>query len=80
VLDAYCRILILAKQLGPIQYLSEQKTQELIDLKAKWGFTDPRLEPGFSGDIRDNATFRHTWKTSGCECRAFAPPGEMDGK
>jgi L-fuculose-phosphate aldolase len=79
VLDAYCRILILARQLGPIQYLSEQKTQELIDLKAKWGFTDPRLESGFSGDIRENATFRHTWKTSGCEARAFAPPSEMNG-
>ena len=47
VLDAYCRILILARQLGPIQYLSPQKTQELIDLKAKWGFTDPRLADGF---------------------------------
>ena len=76
VLDAYCRILILARQLGPISYLSAEKTQELIDLKAKWGFTDPRLAEGFSGDVRDNATFRHTWEESGVEPRAFAPPGE----
>jgi len=74
VLDAYCRILILARQLGPIQYLSPQKTQELLDLKAKWGFTDPRLAEGFSGDIRGNATFRHTWSECGVHPRAFAEP------
>src|SRR5436190_1490007 len=74
VLDAYCRILILARQLGPIQYLSPQHTQELLDLKAKWGFTDPRLEQGFGGDIRCNATFRHTWSTCGVEPRAFSEP------
>jgi L-fuculose-phosphate aldolase len=75
VLDAYCRILILARQLGPIQYLSAEKTQELLDLKAKWGFTDQRLAEGFSGDIRDNATFRHTWDECNAAPRAFAPPG-----
>ncbi|HEY3393479.1 MAG TPA: class II aldolase/adducin family protein [Lacipirellulaceae bacterium] len=74
ILDAYCRILILARQLGPIHYLSPEKTQELIDLKKKWGFTDPRSDAGFRGDIRDNATFRHTWKASGVEARAFPPP------
>jgi L-fuculose-phosphate aldolase len=74
VLDSYCRILILARQLGPIHYLSKQKTQELIDLKNQWGFTDPRLAPDFKGDIRDNATFRHTWETSGVAHRAIDPP------
>jgi L-fuculose-phosphate aldolase len=74
VLDAYCRILILARQLGPIQYLSTQHTQELIDLKAKWGFTDPRLAEDFKGDIRRNATFRHTWSNCGVAPRAFAEP------
>jgi L-fuculose-phosphate aldolase len=74
ILDAYCRILILARQLGPIHYLSREKTQELIDLKQQWGFTDPRLEPGFDGDIRNNATFRHTWPESGVALRAFPEP------
>ena len=74
VLDAYCRILILSQQLGPLQYLSTQKTQELIDLKARWGFTDPRLAEGFKGDIRRNATFRHTWSNCGVAPRAFAEP------
>jgi L-fuculose-phosphate aldolase len=76
ILDSYCRILILARQLGPIHYLSRGKTQELIDLKKQWGFTDPRSDPSFRGDIRDNATFRHTWQASGVEPRAFPPPAE----
>src|SRR5688572_5132013 len=76
ILDSYCRILILARQLGPIHYLSQEKTQELIDLKKKWGFTDPRCEPNFRGDIRDNATFRHTWKQCDVEARTFPPPTE----
>jgi L-fuculose-phosphate aldolase len=78
VLDSYCRILILARQLGPIQYLSTQKTQELLDLKKGWGFTDPRLAPDFKGDIRDNATFRHTWKDSGVDHRAIDPPNDSN--
>lgn len=74
VLDAYCRILLLARQIGPIRYLSEEKTRELIELKQKWGFTDPRLAEDFSGDIRDNATFRHTWEASGVKPRIFESP------
>ena len=38
------------------------------------GFTDPRLAEGFKGDIRRNATFRHTWSHCGVEPRAFAEP------
>jgi L-fuculose-phosphate aldolase len=79
VLDSYCRILILARQLGPIQYLSKQKTQELLDLKKGWGFTDPRLASDFKGDIRDNATFRHTWAASNIAHRAIDPPDSSDG-
>ena len=44
IIDAYCKILILAKQLGPINYFSEEKTRELLALKKRLGYTDPRLE------------------------------------
>jgi hypothetical protein len=45
-----------------------------------WGFTDPRLAEGFAGDIRDNATFRHTWEHCNAAPRAFDPPsGEIGG-
>jgi L-fuculose-phosphate aldolase len=76
ILDTYCRILILARQLGPLNYLSPQHTQELLDLKAKAGVKDPRLDPEFTGDIRGNATFQHTWAASGIEPRAFPQPGD----
>jgi len=76
ILDAYCRILILARQLGPIQYLTREQTQELIELKKQWGFTDPRHDPKFKGDIRDNATFRHTWQECGVAPRAFPSPND----
>jgi L-fuculose-phosphate aldolase len=77
ILDAYCRILILSRQLGPIQYLSRQQIQELIDLKKQWGFADPRHAADFQGDIRDNATFRDTWSASGVAPRAFPPPDDL---
>ena len=44
IIDAYCRILILAKQLGPVNYYSDEKAAELIKLKPSLGIPDPRLE------------------------------------
>ena len=43
ILDAYCRILMLSKQIGGVDYLNEQKSRELLDLKKKLGFDDPRF-------------------------------------
>src|SRR5262249_9201930 len=43
IIDAYCRILILAKQLGRVNTFSEQKTRELLELKKTLGYDDPRL-------------------------------------
>jgi L-fuculose-phosphate aldolase len=76
ILDSYCRILILARQLGPIHYLSPQKTQEILELKRKASIADPRLAAEFNGDLRNNATFRHTWPASGVEPRTFSEPSD----
>jgi L-fuculose-phosphate aldolase len=77
ILDSYCRVLILARQLGPINYLSSEHTRELINLKQNAGFADPRGADDFQGDIRRNATFRHTWSECGVAPRAFPePPAE----
>jgi L-fuculose-phosphate aldolase len=43
IIDAYCRILILARQLGRINYFSEQQTRELLDLKKRLGYDDVRF-------------------------------------
>ena len=43
IIDAYCRILILAKQLGRVNYFSEQHTAELMEFKKRIGYDDPRV-------------------------------------
>lgn len=55
ILDAYCRILILAKQVGNIEFLPIDKLRELLELKQKWGIDDPRMRKEYANrDIRAN--------------------------
>ena len=80
ILDAYCRILMLAKGLGRITYFTEPEAKGLLDLKEKWGFQDPRAEMK-NCDICANDVFRESWKETGVEPQAFQPPsfrGESD--
>jgi L-fuculose-phosphate aldolase len=44
IVDAYSRILILAKQVGSIRPLDGGEMKELLDLKAKFGMHDPRYK------------------------------------
>ena len=75
ILDAYCRILMLARSLGNVHYLSNDKTQELLDLKQKWGFSDPRNTSEYENcDVCANDIFRDSWAAAGAEQRAFQPP------
>ena len=73
ILDAYCRMLMLARGLGSINYFTEPEARALLELKEKWGFKDPRLEMK-NCDICANDTFRESWKASGVAPRAFQPP------
>src|SRR5437868_735763 len=78
ILDAYCRILMLARDLGKVNYFTEEKTRELLDLKQQWGFTDPRLTPEMQNcDICANDVFRESWQDAGIERRAFDAPPPM---
>src|SRR3954470_9678242 len=43
IIDAYCRILILSKLLGRVNYFDEQKTKELLALKKRLGYDDVRF-------------------------------------
>jgi L-fuculose-phosphate aldolase len=75
ILDAYCRILMLARDLGRINYFTESETRELLEMKQQWGFQDPRLNPEMKQcDLRGNDMFRNSWKATGVERRAFEPP------
>jgi L-fuculose-phosphate aldolase len=78
ILDAYCRILLLAKDLGKINYFTEGETRELLDLKQKLGFKDARFNPEMQNcDICANDIFRDSWTKTGVERRAFEPPPAM---
>lgn len=70
ILDAYCRILILSKQLGGVTYLGEQKSRELIDLKKKLGFDDPRFH-NEDCDLCGNSAFREGYKEDKPQQKAF---------
>ncbi len=75
VLDAYCRILLLSKQLGGARYVGEEKERELLALKKDWGYDDPRNTPEYKNcDVCANDIFRDSWKEAGVERRAFEPP------
>jgi L-fuculose-phosphate aldolase len=59
IIDAYCRILILARQIGRVNYYTDEKAAELLRLKPKLGIGDPRLERGLENcDLCGNSLFR----------------------
>jgi L-fuculose-phosphate aldolase len=73
ILDAYCRILMLAKGLGRVNYFTEPEAEALLNLKQKWGFKDPRFEAA-NCELCANDTFRESWKETGVAPKAFQPP------
>lgn len=78
ILDAYCRILLLSKQLGRVHYFSEEKERELLKLKDDWGWSDPRNTKEYENcDICANDVFRESWQQSGVERKAFDSPPSM---
>ena len=79
ILDAYCRILMLARGLGRINYFTEPEAQALLQLKKQWGFKDPRHEME-DCDLCANDVFRDSWKETGVRQEAFQPPRFRNGK
>jgi len=81
ILDAYCRILILAKEIGGITYLNEQKSRELLDLKKRLGFDDPRFHLE-DCDLCGNSAFREGYKDANAPIpvtSAFEAPPSYPG-
>ncbi|HKI16464.1 MAG TPA: class II aldolase/adducin family protein, partial [Isosphaeraceae bacterium] len=75
IIDAYCRILLLAKQLGRVHYYTDQKAAELIQLKPKLGIPDPRLERGLENcDLCGNSLFRKGYGEPSPEPKVFVHP------
>ena len=78
ILDAYCRILLLAKQLGDIQYLNERESRELLDLKKKLGFDDPRFHVE-DCDLCGNTAFREGYGGATPQQKALNPAPHYPG-
>jgi L-fuculose-phosphate aldolase len=75
IIDAYCRILLLAKQLGRVNYYSDEKAAELLRLKPRLGIPDPRLELGLENcDLCGNSLFREGYGEFSPEPRVFIHP------
>jgi L-fuculose-phosphate aldolase len=75
IIDAYCRILMLAKQLGTVNYYPEDKAAELIKIKPGLGIFDPRLARGLENcDLCGNSLFREGYSDFVPEPKAFIPP------
>ena len=89
IIDAYCNILILAKQLGRINFFSAGQTQELLEFKKKLGYDDPRLrmencdtcgnsvfDRGYSDFVPQAVAFA---KEEGKACCGSCPPAQVTG-
>src|SRR5271157_2357981 len=75
IIDAYCRILLLAKQLGKVNYYNDDKAAELIKLKPNLGIPDPRLNRGLENcDLCGNSLFRQGYGDFSPEPRVFIHP------
>jgi L-fuculose-phosphate aldolase len=73
ILDAYCRILLLARQLGPINYLGERHVAELLEFKRRLGIDDPRLHMQ-DCDLCGNSIFRTGYDSFVPRPTAFPAP------
>ncbi|MCC6581183.1 MAG: class II aldolase/adducin family protein [Phycisphaeraceae bacterium] len=89
ILDAYCRILLLSKQVGHINELSPSQMTELLQVKQKFGMKDPRLACASTGCVTEDnqpflATFDDRPATASCDCdggpvtAASVPSGNLD--
>lgn len=81
IIDAYCRILILSKQLGNVNYFTQGQTKELLDLKKRLGYDDQRFYRGDNCDLCGNNAFGRGYAEEApvaCSCKAeprAAAPG-----
>jgi len=75
ILDAYCRMLLLAKEAGKVERISVPKVEELLDLKEQFGVgVDPRRLP--NADLCVNTEFGRGFNSGACGCPTPAIPAE----
>lgn len=77
ILDAYCRTLLLTRQLGHANTLTADQMAGLLEVKAKFGMPDPRLACAKDGCVgQDNqpffAAFEDQPASAACRCNDTA--------
>jgi len=78
IIDAYCRILILTKQIGHVEYYSDAKAAELIKIKPGLGIRDVRLEKGLENcDLCANSLFQKGYSEFSPEPHGFLHPRQV---
>ena len=78
LLDAYCRILLISRDLGKVEYFNKSEAEDLLTLKQQWNFKDPRADLA-NCELCANDVFRDSWKETGVDHRAFQPPAFRRG-
>ena len=73
LLDAYCRILLISRDLGRVDYFNKSEAEDLLQLKQQWNIDDPRIDMK-NCELCANDVFRDSWKSTGVGHRAFSPP------
>jgi L-fuculose-phosphate aldolase len=73
IIDAYCRILMLCKQLGKANVLDQKQMTELLEVKQQFGLPDERLSCAAQGCVGTSnrdflATFEPTPASATCNC------------
>ncbi len=74
IIDAYCKILMIAKSLGRVNYFTDQQTRELLDLKKRLGYDDVRFRDA-SCAMCGESNFNSRYDGEVPEPRAFPLPG-----
>jgi L-fuculose-phosphate aldolase len=77
IIDAYCKILILAQQLGKVNTFTTQQTKELLDLKKRLGYDDIRFHRGDNCDLCGNNTFDRGYQEEAPQAVAAQRKEEM---
>jgi len=77
-LDAYCKILLLARNLGEVRYFTQEEARNLLEWKRKRGLKDLRMDL-MDCELCTNAIVRDSWQETGVEQRAFSPPTVPSG-
>ncbi|HAI12530.1 MAG TPA: aldolase [Phycisphaerales bacterium] len=73
ILDAYCRVLLLTKQLGSVNQLDKGQMTELLEVKKQFGLPDERLSCSKEGCVGSEnqpflASFPVNPTTASCDC------------